>query len=400
MATSEQTGGKSTIQELCEQVGQNYTPEIAKNEATLQQLSELARLAELASVISNPHLQYDYSTSTRTLITPEINRTHAESHSIACERHPWRNEDASFVLSEKGKALVGGVFDGLGGYSGSERASATAAATALSRYSAECNEYMTPAEAAAFATEVLTAAEAAIDEDYALIATTAAMASVHVNPENGELFANIAWAGDSRVFVIRNNTIIYRTLDDGIADDIEWLEEVYPDERPEYRAQAFLESTTMDRYDLPRELLRLFHQRNIVANCLGGRDTVEIRTHQLYVQPGDVILASSDGVHDNLTNDEILTVIRAGGGVKELTEKALRRSRDDDHVRAKPDDITAVILTIPDEIPSRPSSINAFRTDETEGQNNHCFTCGRQSPHWSGGGIDGCMYCNHVNGNS
>ena len=29
-----------------------------------------------------------------------------------------------------------------------------------------------------------------------------------------------------------------------------------------------------------------------------------------------------------------------------------------------------------------------------------CFSCGQMSPHWSGGGLSGCMYCGHTLGNS
>ena len=34
------------------------------------------------------------------------------------------------------------------------------------------------------------------------------------------------------------------------------------------------------------------------------------------------------------------------------------------------------------------------------GQNYSCFSCGQMSPHWSGDGLSGCMYCGHTLGNS
>lgn len=335
---------KTAFEQLCEETGIEYTDEHREQQARIQNLARLAETARLVDEQLRPDTFYYFSTDT--IATPEIKGSRADSHSIACERHPWCNEDASFALNMQGRALVGGVFDGLGGYSGSERASKAAAETAISRYIAGGDEYMTPERAAAFATEVLVEAEARIDEDYALIATTAAMASIHTNPETGGRFATIAWAGDSRVYVIRNGQIVYRTLDDGSAGSSDLLDEIYPDEpEPAYRAQAFLESCE-DTSDFPTELKRIFHDRNYIENCLGGRDKAIIHTKEIDVQPGDIILASSDGVHDNLTNKEILAILTAGGGVQGLTEAARLRSRDDDHARHKPDDITAVILRV------------------------------------------------------
>ena len=245
--------------------------------------------------------------------------------------------------SQLGVVLAGGVFDGLGGHPGSERASQLVADTVNKFFDLLTTDVMLPQNAALFAEDVLVAANREIRYDTSPnIATTAAFASIHTNPATAERFASIAWAGDSRVYIVRNGQIIYRTLDDGVPTPIAELDELYTHEAPEYRAQAFLESVVEQPGG---ELSRMFRYRNIIDNCMSGDSDLKVHTIAVPVEPGDIILASSDGIHDNLTNAEILTIINAGGDTKDLVHAALARSRDTSHLRAKHDDMTAVVLT-------------------------------------------------------
>ena len=273
----------------------------------------------------------------------------AESHSIASERHPWLNMDATFTVDAPGCALAGGVCDGVGGDPGSERAAQVTAEIAHQVYSQPGTEYLGRAEAALLTRQTLIAAQEAIRDDYAEVATTAAMTTIHTDPETGQRFANIAWLGDSRVYVIRDGEILYRTLDDGMVHNSPILDEMYSDEAPEYRVQAFLESVTEVDTTTPAgcELAGVLGLRNMIDNCLDGWGEPNIHPHQVDVLPGDIILVTSDGVHDNLTNQEILAGIRDGATAEQQVGAALTRSRSKQHRRAKSDDITAVILRVP-----------------------------------------------------
>jgi len=83
--------------------------------------------------------------------------------------------------------------------------------------------------------------------------------------------------------------------------------------------------------------------------CWGARRP-SIHSDQTRIIPGDRILLCSDGIHDNLTNDEIEEIVKQADSTtvaQTLVEHALERSRQESSVtmRAKPDDMTAVVIT-------------------------------------------------------
>lgn len=271
----------------------------------------------------------------------------ALSFSITSEKHPERNEDSHFTTDIAGRVLAGGVFDGVGGDAGSERASQIAAEHLADSFSILDNSNMTPDQAASFARDHVLFTNATIAGDkIPHIKTTIALASIHTDPHTHNQFASLTWAGDSRVYIIRNGAIVYRTLDDGASNaaTIPLLDDMYPEEALNYRAQAFLESVDEDPC---YELWPIFHFRNAITNCLGSGSSLPV-LHQasVPVEPKDTVLITSDGIHDNLTNREILSLLAGGATVEELTNAALARSQNKDHIRAKSDDMTAVTLTV------------------------------------------------------
>ena len=68
------------------------------------------------------------------------------------------------------------------------------------------------------------------------------------------------------------------------------------------------------------------------------------------VRVGDKLIVTSDGIHDNLTDTEISKVLAQSPdnqkAVENLTESARKRSRDTNHLRFKPDDMSAVIAEV------------------------------------------------------
>jgi serine/threonine protein phosphatase PrpC len=87
-------------------------------------------------------------------------------------------------------------------------------------------------------------------------------------------------------------------------------------------------------------------RRHVLDRCLGEPGAVP-HLWQTCAEPGDVLLAVTDGVTDNLTFSEMREVLRANRGrpdrtVRMLVDAAYERSRQAEHARAKIDDITAV----------------------------------------------------------
>lgn len=91
--------------------------------------------------------------------------------------------------------------------------------------------------------------------------------------------------------------------------------------------------------------------RNVITQMLGSKDKnyTPPTPHicQVVLEEGDKIILASDGVHDNLSFQEIQNIAKTGGDVaKKLVKQAQNRSLDKTHVRSKPDDISAVVVEI------------------------------------------------------
>lgn len=326
--------------------------------ASLDAPNAIRHLAEVAGGYADLILQADQCEEP---MGDESTRSHeyeltprATSYSIASEKHPERNEDNSFFIDIPSRLLAGGVFDGVGGNFGSDKAASLAAEYAAQRLGVVLTDVKTPREMAQLTQRIFESANKAIYNERSDIATTAALAVLCTNPDTDERYASIDWAGDSRVYVIRDGKVLYRTLDDGPSNKMHLLDtaeentllllsELYPSEAPEYRAQAFLES--VEESPTNKRLQLMFRYRNIIENALTGNNELVVHHADIAIKDDDIVLLTSDGIHDNLTNSEILEIINSGGGVKELVDSASVRSRDDDHMRAKYDDMTAVLFT-------------------------------------------------------
>jgi serine/threonine protein phosphatase PrpC len=113
------------------------------------------------------------------------------------------------------------------------------------------------------------------------------------------------------------------------------------------------QDTSIDQATHPDQLseteLSYFKKRYEIFQMLGASH-ITIHSDQTRIIPGDHILLCSDGIHDNLTNDEIEESIKQIDPTtiaQVLVERALERSRQESDVtlRAKPDDMTAVVIT-------------------------------------------------------
>ena len=284
----------------------------------------------------------------RHLLSPDRFWQHGsiEAATLASDKHPKRNEDHYYAFTRNG-TLVGGVFDGLGGHANGKRTSKVAATVSHNFMQKYTTQYMRPEDSMLVLSESLQFANAAVALEnrelgaYSDAATTAALAALHAHPDmSGRQYAAMAWLGDSRIYHIRNQEILYSSLDNpGF---------IYRgDDYTKRQLQTFLETTSSSAEDRKirqgdKQLAEAFLFRNIIGACLDGRYGKHINVDTRDVEPGDIILATTDGIHDNLTRREIAELTN----VKDLLVAALARSRDPEHPRAKPDDMTAVMLHV------------------------------------------------------
>jgi serine/threonine protein phosphatase PrpC len=87
-----------------------------------------------------------------------------------------------------------------------------------------------------------------------------------------------------------------------------------------------------------------FARRNEITCAVGWTDFSHIQTRSLALVPGDRILFCTDGIHDNLTDQEIEEVLQGSDGTdaQRLVSAAYHRSQQT-HLRAKQDDISAIV---------------------------------------------------------
>lgn len=240
---------------------------------------------------------------------------------VASPRHPDRNEDAVGFDANAGWAAV---FDGVGGVVGGEKASKKGLevlGNRLTRIPVDAaNEVIWDGVREAF--------EKANEEIKKVGGKTTAVA-VKIAGDK-EKFAYIGIIGDSRLYLFRDGKLVRITEDYSLADP----------------ATAKKLDHAENREDLTGEELIQFRMRNIITGDLsGGQPFHGVDEYKRKLVGGDILILTSDGVHDNLTIDEMQEIISEGGNASILVDKANARSQEG-HFRSKPDDISAVVIEV------------------------------------------------------
>ena len=280
-------------------------------------------------------------------------------YSLPCERHPERNEDSFLIKAHTGLIAV---FDGVGGSVAGDIASQAARRATLTgwkgalgqihkqqnvrRFLKDCDKvdlctllrHLIELADETIRTEGVR--EAGTDD----LATTVAIAALCHKPDKNEFNMVYAHVGDSRVYLLREGEPLQRmTVDDGLLGKL--IEnEIISEEDSRRIDQA------MHIEDLTDAELSYFRLRGGITQALGGPLPPEIHIDEIPIALGDRILLCTDGIHDNLTDLEIEAILRKSprnAAARQLVEYALLRSREEREItiRAKPDDITAIVLT-------------------------------------------------------
>jgi PPM family protein phosphatase len=280
-------------------------------------------------------------------------------YTIPCERHPSRNEDSYFIEHEGGLVAV---FDGVGGSAAGEIASQTARRASRRRWHEELHEIQqrSPLKKGIIncsATDYCTVLQRLIetaDEEVRTegareagtddLATTVAMAMLCQHPEGNDYTLFYAHVGDSRLYLLHENGPLKRlTTDDGLLGRL--VESQMVQEEDARRIDQAMRSEELSEVEFS-----YFRLRGGITQALGGPVPPTIHIDQIPIMIGDRILLCTDGVHDNLTDNEIETILRNSSrdaAARNLVTHSLYRSREERHitVRAKPDDMSAIVIT-------------------------------------------------------
>jgi PPM family protein phosphatase len=153
-----------------------------------------------------------------------------------------------------------------------------------------------------------------------------------------------AHVGDSRIYLLREHEPLVRLMrDDGLLAILIQSQKIS-------ETDALRIDQAMDASQLSEAELDYFNKRYGVTQMLGDEQPPAIHVQQTPLLPGDRILLCSDGVHDNLLDQEIEELLRTGTSTtlaRLLVESAVRRSHQDSTttIRAKMDDMSALVIT-------------------------------------------------------
>lgn len=162
-------------------------------------------------------------------------------------------------------------------------------------------------------------------------------------PQDDGYLAGYAHIGDSRVYLLREQRTLERlTIDDGY---FEW--KIGKGELNEADARRIEQASSAEQ--LSEQDRAHFEQRNGISQDL-GKESITPHVGQVAIHPGDCLLLTSDGIHDNLTDAEIEEATRPGRRTtraKTLLTRAVKRSQQEKEVclRAKKDDMSVIAIT-------------------------------------------------------
>ncbi len=279
--------------------------------------------------------------------------------SAANERHPTRNEDN--ILIDEVSGLFA-VFDGVGGSAAAEIASQTAANSTINAWKRtltkeqnrrriynlleDCQErdLCQILESLILESDEQVRTNGADRAGTDDLATTVALAAFCRQPQTRDYTMVHAHVGDSRIYLLHADERIKRlTHDDGLLTKL--VENQIVNEHHALRIDQAMHANELS--DIEYSYFRL---RGGITQALGGPLPPTIHTAQTTVHPGDRILLCTDGIHDNLTDEEIEHIIRTSPrttAARNLVEHARRRSHEDrsQTIRSKPDDMSAIVMT-------------------------------------------------------
>ncbi|MBA3824950.1 MAG: SpoIIE family protein phosphatase [Ktedonobacterales bacterium] len=263
------------------------------------------------------------------------------------------NEDAALCRVVDG---VVGVFDGIGMYAEARLASQIARqhCTPLLR-GIDRQQFTTPDEALGAVGKALLAAQDGVMELQRQFpeagdgGTTATIAKLWQPTPDAPLTALYVNIGDSRLYHwnAKEKRLTRLTDDDNILRN--WRELGWIDGGIVDAITTLLDNFTGDVV-LPPAAREAWDNRNTICAWLGMPD-ITYSGGVIELAPGDRLVATTDGIHDNLTWDEMERIIsRPKADPRELAlnlvDVAEAIAHEDESPRAKPDDMTAAVLII------------------------------------------------------
>lgn len=229
-----------------------------------------------------------------------------------------QNQDA-FRIVELGKdALLAVVCDGMGGAKSGNVASRLASEVFSEEFKRSFSADLTPDEAeqmlraAAKLANISVFEQSQLSEDYAGMGTTLVAALTY---PRATLVLNI---GDSRAYLINADGVQCITRDHSVVEMM------------------------VQRGELTPEQAKTHPSKNLITRAVGTEETVFSDVFRVETEPEDCILLCSDGLSNQMADQEILFEVVHGARRDDCCRRLLEIAKN----RGAPDNVTSVLIEL------------------------------------------------------
>lgn len=235
------------------------------------------------------------------------------------------SEIKNFNFKEKNSLLM--VSDGMGGPAAGEVASLLAVNMVLKEMNSKTNVNFNESEFVQMIDGFLQKANSAILEkvaghpDMQGMGTTATLSGVL----NSKLFTG--QVGDSRAYLLRNNTITQVTKDQSYVNQL------------------------VESGMITEEEAENHPKKNIILQALGTRPSLKVAITSLKLCQNDYLILCSDGLSGVVTEEEIKTVVKTSSGPASASKNLIDLANN----KGGPDNITVIIAHFTSKILSSPT---------------------------------------------
>ncbi len=131
-------------------------------------------------------------------------------------------------------------------------------------------------------------------------------------------FLSIAHVGDSRIYLLRKDSIQQLTDDHSLVMEQVRRGLITPEEAEDSRMQ------------------------NIIIRALGSEETVEADVDDMVAQPGDILLLASDGLTKHVKGNALLKLVKGAPTLSQACDALIQAARD----HGGDDNITCVLVRV------------------------------------------------------
>lgn len=234
---------------------------------------------------------------------------------VGCRRR--QNQDAcrTQLFEESGAAVVL-VCDGMGGHRAGNVASELMSTVFMSELSAGLSTALSTGAICGLMKSALRTGNSAVYELSLANPECRGMGTTVVAAVVTGDDVTVMNVGDSRAYLLSGGAIRQITRDHSVVEDM------------------------VERGDITREESRTHPNKNLITRAVGTVPEVEADFFSVCAHPGDILLLCSDGLSNELTDEELLRIVTGSAGAEDACRKLVELTLE----RGAPDNVTAAVL--------------------------------------------------------